>query len=137
MRPVIYQLFVRHFSNFQRGGVHNGTRKQNGCGTFVGVNDAALEAIAHPACVVKGIAGSPYAVTDYFDVDPDLAEKPQDRMEEFRALLGRVRRCGMVPMLDFVPNHVSRCYASQGHSELEPGMWDRKDVCFARDNAFY
>ena len=163
MRPVIYQLFVRHFSNFQKGGVRNGTRKQNGCGTFAGVNDAALEAIAqmgvthlwltgvlrhatqtphpglpaHPACVVKGIAGSPYAVTDYFDVDPDLAEEPQERMEEFCALLGRVRRCGMVPMLDFVPNHVSRCYASRGHSELEPGMWDRKDVFFARDNAFY
>ena len=163
MRTVIYQLFVRHFSNFRRGGIPNGTRVQNGCGTFAGVNDAALEQLAqmgithlwltgvlrhatqtahpglpaHPACVVKGIAGSPYAVVDYFDVDPDLAEKPQQRMEEFRALLERVRRFGMVPVLDFVPNHVSRCYASPGHSELEPGMWDRKDVFFARDNAFY
>ena len=163
MRTVIYQLFVRHFSNFRRGGIPNGTRAQNGCGTFAGVNDAALEQLAqmgithlwltgvlrhatqtahpgfpaHPACVVKGIAGSPYAVVDYFDVDPDLAEKPQQRMEEFRALLERVRRFGMVPVLDFVPNHVSRCYASPGHSELEPGMWDRKDVFFARDNAFY
>ncbi len=163
MRAVIYQLFVRHFSNFRRGGIPNGTRAQNGCGTFAGVNDAALEQLAqmgithlwltgvlrhatqtahpglpaHPACVVKGIAGSPYAVVDYFDVDPDLAEKPQQRMEEFRALLERVRRFGMVPVLDFVPNHVSRCYASPGHSELEPGMWDRKDVFFARDNAFY
>ncbi len=163
MRTVIYQLFVRHFSNFKRDGVPNGTREQNGCGTFADVNDAALESIsqmgithlwltgilrhatqtahpglpAHPSCVVKGIAGSPYAVVDYFDVDPDLAQEPEKRIEEFSALLARIRRCGMVPMLDFVPNHVSRCYASPGHSELEPGMWDKKDVFFARDNSFY
>lgn len=160
MRPVIYQLFVRHFSNHTRGGQPWGTREQNGCGTFSGINDAALEALARmgvthlwltgvirhatqtphpglpadPACIVKGIAGSPYAITDYYDVDPDLAENPAERMAEFKALLMRCRRWGMVPLLDFIPNHVSRNY----HSVRDNlGAMDNKKVFFARDNAFY
>ncbi len=163
MRPVVYQLFVRHFSNFTQGGVPWGTRGQNGCGTFEGINDAALEAIARmgvthlwltgvlrhatqtaheglpasPACVVKGIAGSPYAVTDYYDVDPDLATTPTDRMAEFEALLRRCRRWGMVPLIDFIPNHVSRCYASTVKPEVSFGAQDNKSTFFARDNAFY
>lgn len=160
MRPVVYQLFVRHFSNYTRGGQPWGTREQNGCGTFSGVNDKALEALsrmgvthvwftgvlrhatrsmypslpADPDCVVKGIAGSPYAVTDYYDVDPDLAENPAERMEEFRALLHRCRSWGMVPVMDFIPNHVSRHYRS-GSEPL--GESDDKSCFFARDNAFY
>lgn len=160
MRPVIYQLFVRHFANFTRGGKPWGTKEENGCGTFNGVSDKALEALARmgvthiwltgvlrhatrtsypslpaePDCIVKGIAGSPYAVTDYYDVDPDLAENPAARMEEFRALLARCRSWGMVPMLDFIPNHVSRHY----HSADNPlGESDNKSCFFARDNAFY
>lgn len=160
MRPVVYQLFVRHFSNHTRGGQPWGTREQNGCGTFNGINDRALEALARmgvthvwltgvlrhatqtphpglpadPACIVKGIAGSPYAITDYYDVDPDLAENPAERMEEFRALLQRCRSWGMVPMMDFIPNHVSRHYKS-GSEPL--GESDDKSCFFARDNAFY
>lgn len=163
MRPVIYQLFVRHFSNPTQGSTPWGTREQNGCGTFAGINDAALAQLArlgtthlwltgvlrhatqtphpglpaHPACVVKGRAGSPYAVVDYFDVDPDLAEQPEQRLEEFRALLARCRRHGMIPMLDFVPNHVSRCYASTVAPQHEFGLHDRKDVFFDRHNTFY
>ncbi len=163
MRPVIYQLFVRHFSNFTEGGVPWGSREQNGCGSFEGINDAALEAIARmgvthlwltgvlrhatqtaheglpasPACVVKGVAGSPYAVTDYYDVDPDLATEPARRMEEFEALLKRCRRWGMVPMMDFIPNHVSRCYASTVRPETGFGVADNKACFFARDNNFY
>ena len=163
MRPVVYQLFVRHFSNASQGNAPWGSREENGCGTFAGVNDAALEALArmgithlwltgvlrhatqtphpglpaHPACVVKGIAGSPYAVVDYFDVDPDLAERPEARLEEFRALLARCHRWGMVPLLDFVPNHVSRCYESTVAPQLQFGAHDRKDVFFDRHNSFY
>ncbi len=163
MRPVIYQLFVRHFSNFVEGGVPWGSREQNGCGTFEAVNDAALEAIARmgvthlwltgvlrhatqtpheglpasPACVVKGIAGSPYAVVDYYDVDPDLAVEPANRMAEFEALLARCRRWGMVPMMDFIPNHVSRCYESTVKPGEGFGAQDNRHCFFARDNAFY
>ncbi len=163
MRPVIYQLFVRHFSNFTTGGEPRGSREQNGCGTFEGVTDAALEALARmgvthvwftgvlrhatqtahpglpasPACVVKGIAGSPYAVTDYYDVDPDLACCVERRMEEFEALLRRCRRWGMVPMIDFIPNHVSRCYESLVQPHKSFGAQDDTRCFFARDNAFY
>ena len=163
MRPVIYQLFVRHFSNFTSAGVAWGTREENGCGTFNAINDAALEQIARmgvthiwltgvlrhatqsahpglpadPACVVKGKAGSPYAVTDYFDVDPDLAEDVERRREEFAALLARCRRWGMVPVIDFVPNHVSRCYHSVVRPESSFGAEDDCHSFFARDNSFY
>lgn len=163
MRVVVYQLFVRHFSNFTVGGRPWGSRAENGCGTFAGVSDAALEALAHmgvthlwltgvlrhatqtphpglpahPACVVKGLAGSPYAVTDYYDVDPDLAVEPERRMEEFCALLERCRRWGMVPIMDFVPNHVSRCYCSKAVPEHELGAQDHRGVFFERDNSFY
>lgn len=163
MRPVIYQLFVRHFSNFSGGNAPWGSKEENGCGTFEGITDAALESLAHmgvthlwltgvlrhatqtehpglpahPACVVKGIAGSPYAVVDYFDVDPDLAVHPERRMEEFRELLTRCRRWGMVPMLDFVPNHVSRCYESTVAPKHQFGAQDRKDVFFDKHNSYY
>ena len=163
MRPVIYQLFVRHFSNFTTGGIPGGTREQNGCGTFNGITDAALEQIARmgvthlwltgvlrhatqtphtglpadPACIVKGLAGSPYAVTDYFDVDPDLAVEVERRREEFAALLQRVRSWGMVPVIDFVPNHVSRNYRSTVRPGSSFGAHDDTGCFFARDNAFY
>lgn len=163
MRPVIYQLFVRHFSNFKQGGQPWGDIAQNGCGSFVDVNDAALESIARlgvthiwltgvlrhatrteypgipasPECVVKGKAGSPYAVTDYYDIDPDLAKNSERRMEEFQALLKRCRRWGLIPLIDFVPNHVSRNYRSLVKPECTFGAHDRTDVFFARDNSFY
>lgn len=163
MRPVIYQLFVRHFSNFTTAGVEWGTRAENGCGTFNAINDAALEQLARmgvthlwltgvlrhatrsehaglpaePDCVVKGRAGSPYAVTDYFDVDPDLAEVVEERLAEFDALLVRCRRWGMIPLMDFVPNHVSRHYQSVVRTECSLGEQDDKGSFFARDNAFY
>ena len=163
MRPVIYQLFVRHFSNEERKGKQWGTKDENGCGLFTGVNDNALRELAsmgvthlwltgvlrhatrtsypglpaHPASVVKGIAGSPYAVVDYFDVDPDLAECPEKRLTEFRDLLARVRKWGMIPMIDFVPNHVSRCYTSTVAPQWEFGRQDRTDVFFDRNNSYY
>lgn len=163
MRPVIYQLFVRHFSNMQSGGVPCGSREQNGCGTFNGVNEASLRSLAalgvthvwltgvlrhatqtahpglpaDPPCVVKGVAGSPYAVTDYYDVDPDLAEEPEQRLEEFCALLRRCRRCGLIPMMDFIPNHLSRAYCSRRFPERAFGAQDDPHRFFARDNAFF
>lgn len=165
MRPVIYQLFVRHFSNFKTGGVPWGSKEENGCGTFAGVNDAALQALAEmgvthlwltgvlrhatqtdysafglpadPAAVVKGRAGSPYAVTDYFDLDPDLAENPAERRAEFLALLERCRRHGLTPLMDFIPNHVSRTYASRVRPDCSFGAYDNRNVFFARNNSFY
>lgn len=163
MRAVIYQLFVRHFSNFTKNGKPWGSLEENGCGTFAGITDDALQAIAQmgvthlwftgvlrhatqtahpgmpadPACVVKGIAGSPYAVTDYFDVDPDLAEQPENRLQEYCDLLKRCRRWGMVPVMDFIPNHVSRCYRSTIAPQHQFGAHDRREVFFDRHNSFF
>ncbi len=163
MRPIIYQLFVRHFSNTTTTGITWGDKSQNGCGTFAGINDAALESLAKmgvthlwltgilrhatqssyptlpasPACVTKGKAGSPYAVSDYYDVDPDLALNPDHRLQEFQALLKRVHHWGMVPLMDFIPNHVSRDYHTSLPDTHVLGEYDRKQNFFNRDNAFY
>lgn len=163
MRPVIYQLFVRHFSNDKIDGIPWGRKEQNGCGTFNGVTNEALDGLvamgvthlwltgvirhatctnypdlpAQPESIVKGLAGSPYAIVDYYDVDPDLAENPLLRMEEFEDLLARCHRKGLVPLIDFVGNHVSRGYESR-HGDHD-GFGDHDDTsCFYHpDNSFF
>ncbi len=163
MRPLIYQLFVRHFANFRKGGKEWGTLEENGCGKFNDITEKALHGIARmgfthiwftgvlrhasqtrhpglqaqPESIVKGIAGSPYSVIDYFDVCPDLAEDQDHRMEEYEALLKRCAYLGLVPMMDFVPNHVSRAYASASRPEKDFGRSDDTSVFSARDNSFY
>lgn len=163
MRPVIYQLFVRHFSNGKTDGIPWGSKDQNGCGTFNGITDRALDSlismgvthvwltgvIRHATCtsypdlpsqpksIVKGLAGSPYAVLDYYDVDPDLAENPQRRMVEFEDLLDRCHRKGLVPVIDFVGNHVSRGYESRHGGSNGFGEKDDKEHFYRPDNSFF
>ena len=92
----------------------------------------------HPA-VVKGRAGSPYAITDYYDVDPDLAEDVNKRSAEFDALVERTHKANMKVIIDFVPNHVARQY----HSVVKPegivdlGATDNQSMGFSSDNNFY
>ena len=164
-RPVIYQLFVRHFSNLNETRQPNGTLAQNGAGKFAHINDAALvslrelgvthlwltgvlqqatrsdyAAIGAPADdpdICKGEAGSPYAIKDYFDVCPDYALDPAKRLEEFRGLVARCHRHGLKVLLDFVPNHVSRAYASDVRPELSFGAGDDRTKFFTRDNHFF
>lgn len=89
--------------------------------------------------VVKGRAGSPYAITDYYDIDPDLAENIDKRMEEWGSLIARTHRAGMDVIMDFVPNHVARQY----HSIRKPvgvrdlGEDDHTDEQFDAQNNFY
>ena len=162
-RPVIYQLFVRHFSNSNETRKPNGTKEENGCGTFAGINEAALRglhemgvthvwltgvieqasATAYPGRpgddpdILKGLAGSPYAIKDYFDVCPDYANDPSKRLDEFKDLVGRCHAAGLKVMLDFVPNHVSRAYASDVRPDLAFGTQDNHAAFFARDNNFF
>lgn len=120
----IYQLFVRLFGNKQTDFVFNGSKAENGCGTFNDIDDAALNAIkdlgithiwltgilehasestgTHPD-ITKGRAGSPYAVTDYRAVDPDLGT-----MADFEQLVARIHEKGMKVIIDFIPNHLAR-----------------------------
>jgi glycosidase len=88
---------------------------------------------------VKGTAGSPYAIRDYYDVAPALADSVVDRMKEFEDLVDRTHQAGMKVIIDFVPNHVSRQY----HSDAKPpfidnlGQHDDTGKAFDRNNNFY
>ena len=137
---IIYQVFTRLYGNTQQARKPFGTIEENGCGKFNSFSPTVLKQIRekgithvwytgvirhatmtdytrygiprqHPA-VVKGRAGSPYAITDYYDVDPDLAVNVGKRMEEFEKLINRTHRAGLKMIIDFVPNHVARQYHS-------------------------
>ncbi len=164
---VIYQVLPRLFGNQIRTCQPWGDRNTNGCGKMDDFTPNALNQIAalgvthiwytgllehatmadysiygirsdHPG-VVKGIAGSPYAIRDYYDVDPDLARSVPARMMELDALVSRTHRAGLKMIIDFVPNHVARQY----HSDMKPegredlGERDNTGVGFAPDNNFY
>jgi glycosidase len=142
----IYQLYVRDFSNTNETRKPNGTLAENGVGKFDDINGAALSALkdmgfthiwltgvvqqatatdyadvgepADDADLLKGLAGSPYAIKDYFDVCPDYAVKPAERLAEFKALLERMHGKELKAIIDFVPNHVARSY----HSDVKPDL---------------
>ncbi len=168
-KPVIYQLLPRLFTNYNTNCLPGGTIKQNGSGKLNDITDQVLASIGelgithvwytgvieHAHCadysdfgiepadnphVVKGQAGSPYAISDYYDIDPDLAVDVDKRIDEFEALVKRTHNAGMKVIIDFVPNHVARRY----HSDAVPmggpadfGAYDDSSKYFAHDNNFY
>ena len=164
---IIYQIFTRLFGNQNITNTPHGTRDENGVGKFNDINDAALHSIRqfgashvwftgiiehatqtdYSACgirpddpaVVKGKAGSPYAVKDYYDVDPDLAVDVPDRMAEFEALVQRTHAHGLKVIIDFVPNHVARQYGSDAKPAgvFDFGQNDDTSVGFSPNNNFY
>ena len=166
-KPVVYQVFTRLFGNTNSNNQPWGTIEQNGVGKFSDFTPEALRAIKslgtshiwytgvpHHAVindykdfgisnddpdVVKGRAGSPYAVKDYYNVNPDLAENPAKRLEEFEALIKRTHAAGMKVVIDIVPNHVARDYHSLSAPEgvRDFGATDDTTVEYARDNNFY
>jgi len=164
---IVYQIFTRLFSNRNTARIENGSLTENGCGKmndftptvlkniramgvshiwFTGVIRHATQTdysaygipTQHPE-VVKGRAGSPYAIADYYDIDPDLAEDVPNRMKEFEALVERVHQAGMKVIIDFVPNHVAREYKSickpEGVKDL--GEEDDTTMHFSTKNNFY
>ena len=159
MKPIIYQLFPRTFSNYNETRKHNGTKAENGCGTFNGITPAALRAIQNlgvthvwytgvirhataeynTPSIVKGLAGSPYAITDYYDVDPDLATVENNRMAEFESLIRRTHKQGLKVVIDFVPNHVAREYKSACKPKdiKDLGEGDHSEWAFSPLNNFY
>jgi glycosidase len=165
MKPVIYQIVVRYFGNMNTTNQHDGTIEANGCGKFADITETALQALkdlgvthvwltgclrqatltSYPEVglpsddpdVVKGRAGSLFAVRDYFDVCPDYARHPTNRLDEFFALVHRVHRAGLKALLDFVPNHVARGYHSVVKPELDFGTGDDTGKFFAPNNHFF
>ncbi|WP_193213931.1 alpha-amylase family glycosyl hydrolase [Luteolibacter marinus] len=162
-RPVIYQVLPRLFGNLCTTRKVNGTLAENGCGKFRDFTATALSEIkamgfthlwltgiheqasgtsypqrpADPPDILKGIAGSPYAIRDYFDVCPDYAVQPGKRLAEFKNLLGRCKEAGLKVIVDFVPNHVARSYGSDIRPGETFGADDDKSVFFDRNNHFY
>ena len=166
-KAVIYQIFTRLCCNSGGQNIPGGDIKTNGSGKLNSYTPTVLEniksmgvthiwftgLIAHASCTnykefkipvshpetVKGVAGSPYAIRDYFDIDPDLAESVSDRMAEFQALVDRVHAKGMKFIMDFVPNHVAREYRSimkpKGVKDL--GKDDDPNLHFSPKNNFY
>ena len=164
---IIYQVFTRLYGNKNTTRKEDGTLAENGCGKLNDFTPTALKKIRtmgvshiwytgvirhatqtdysaygiprqHPA-VVKGKAGSPYAITDYYDIDPDLAVDVPNRMAEFEALIDRSHKAGLKVIIDFVPNHVARQYLSicapEGVKDL--GEEDNQQNGFDPQNNFY
>lgn len=166
-KVVIYQVFTRLFGNTNTTNQPWGTIEENGVGKFSDFTGRALDSIRalgithiwytgvpHHAVirdytqygispddpdVVKGRAGSPYAVKDYYNVNPDLADDPAKRLDEFKALISRTHEHGMKVLIDIVPNHVARNYESISKPEGVTDFGDQDDtsVAYHRDNNFY
>ena len=167
VKPVIYQLLPRLFTNMNPQCVPGGTYARNGCGKLNDIDTAVIAGIKELGTthiwltgviehaektdwsrygivrdnphVVKGEAGSPYAIKDYYDIDPDLATDPERRMEEFEALVARIHDQGMKVIIDFVPNHVARHYHSDAAPEGTEDLGAGDDTTHAFDpkNNFY
>jgi glycosidase len=171
-RIRIYQLFVRLFGNTNETRKRNGTLAENGVGRFADINNAALSSIremgfthvwltgvlqqatatdysdigqpADDTDLLKGLAGSPYAIKDYFDVCPDYAKKPAERLKEFAQLIKRLHAHGLKAIIDLVANHVARSYSSCvkpdnnfGTCGGAAGSGDDTTKFFAPHNNFY
>jgi len=164
-KPIIYQMLPRLWGNSNESPVKGGTLSENGTGKFSDIDTATLEYLKWLGCshvwftgilrhstqtseagctpshpqFVKGNAGSPYAICDYYDVNAYLADDPDKRMEEFEALIKRSHDAGLKVIMDFVPNHVSRDYGkvnpSKGHPVL--GAEDDRSVHWRPENDFF
>lgn len=166
-KEVVYQVFTRLFGNTNTTNKPWGTIEGNGVGKFNDFTDTALNEIKELGVthiwytgvphhdvitdytkfgisnddpdIVKGRAGSPYAVKDYYNVNPDLAENVDNRLEEFEALIKRSHNAGLKVIIDIVPNHVARNYQSLTNPEgvTDFGAEDDINVVYDVNNNFY
>ena len=166
-KVVVYQVFTRLFGNKNTTNKPWGTIEENGVGKFndftdkalleikdLGVNYIWYTGVPHHALirdyiaygisnddpeVVKGRAGSPYAVKDYYNVNPDLAVDPANRLQEFEALISRTHKAGLKVIIDIVPNHIARKYEGKSNPEgvKDFGTDDDVNVEYSRNNNFY
>jgi glycosidase len=166
-KKVVYQVFTRLFGNTNTTNKPWGTIEENGVGKFNDFTDKALQEIKnlgvthiwytgvpHHALVrdysnigisnddpevVKGRAGSPYAVKDYYNVNPDLAVNPANRLQEFEALIARTHKNGLKLLIDIVPNHIARKYEGKNNPKgvKDFGAEDNISVEYDKNNNFY
>jgi len=166
-KVIVYQMLTRLFGNKVSTNKPFGTVEENGVGKFNDIDATALRGIKElgvthvwytgvlehalltdysrfnipldDADIVKGRAGSPYAIKDYYDVNPDLAMDVPNRLSEFEALVNRTHQAGLKALIDFVPNHVARAYKSDAKPAdvRDLGETDDKSVTFSAANNFY
>lgn len=166
-KAVVYQVFTRLFGNTNTTNKPWGTIEENGVGKFndfthkalkeikdLGVSHIWYTGVPHHAVirdytqfgisnddpeVVKGRAGSPYAVKDYYNVNPDLAVNPANRLQEFEDLIARTHQAGLKLIIDIVPNHVARKYEGKNNPNgvRDFGADDDVSLEYHRDNNFY
>lgn len=168
-KVIIYQMLPLLWGNIGGKNIKNGTLKDNECGKFSSIDTISLEylrslGVSHvwytgiirhataedsAGCTpssadwVKGRAGSPYSITDYYDVNPYLADEPENRMEEFHKLVERTHAAGLKVIIDFVPNHVARDYGRFAAAHPAPtgmaalGESDDKSVHWKDSNDFF
>ncbi len=166
-KMVVYQVMTRLFGNSNTTNKVYGSLEENGVGKFNDFTEKALGEIRDlghthiwytgviehavltdytaygidldDADVVKGRAGSPYAIKDYYDVNPDLAVSVEDRMAEFEALIRRTNEAGLKVIIDFVPNHVARKYDSDATPDGKAVFGENDDttLAFSAQNNFY
>ena len=166
-KMIVYSVLPRLFDNRCQTRKPGGDPMENGCGKMESFSPQALEMIrslgtthiwyigmleqatqtnysdagilpCHPE-IVKGKAGSPYAVRDYYDVSTELATNIPNRMAEFHDLIERTHRAGMGVIMDFVPNHVAREYRSDVKPSGTKDLGEEDDplVAFSPNNNFY
>ncbi len=163
----IYQILPRLLGNTYDNNIKSGTIEENGCGKFEDISSSFLKklkkegythvwligVLAHASAtdytkhgipneypeIIKGKAGSPYAVRDYYDVDPDLAINVDNRMGEYEAVISRIHKVGMKIIMDFIPNHLARNYKSINRPKgvVDFGENDENDFAFSPNNNFY
>ena len=166
-KQIVYQVFTRLFGNTNTTNKPWGTIEENGVGKFSDFSKKALREIKNLGItyiwytgvphhdvitdysaygisnddpdIVKGRAGSPYAVKDYYNVNPDLADNPSNRLAEFKQLIERTHKAGLKVLIDIVPNHVARNYEGKSTPNgFQPfGVADDTSVVYKRDNNFY
>jgi len=166
-KHVVYQMMFHLWGNQNTNVKKNGSAAENGVTKFKDVSTKGLQALKKKGYshlyttgilehatmedfsafgspldhlqVVKGRAGSPFAIKDYYDVNPFLADKPAERMQEFTAMLDRVHQADLKLVLDFVPNHLARAYYSDQKPAgvVDFGQNDNKDLTFSPSNNFY
>ena len=166
-KVVIYQVFTRLFGNTNTTNKLWGTIKENGVGKFADFTESALKEIKELGVthiwytgvlhhnvitdytaygisnddpdVVKGRAGSPYAVKDYYNVNPDLALEPENRLEEFKDLIKRTHNIGLKVIIDIIPNHIARNYEGKTNpiGVKDFGATDNTNVVYDVNNNFY
>ncbi len=164
-KTIIYQMLPRLWGNDKVRPKKNGGLEDNGTGKFSDIDEGTLEYLKWLGCshiwytgvlrhstqasgqgctashpqFVKGLAGSPYAICDYYDVNAYLADNPEDRMGEFEELVKRTHEAGLKVIIDFVPNHVARDYGKVDPAEGHPmlGADDDKTVHWKAENDFF